>query len=228
MPPSATARARIEAILAETEIAVIKIKQTPDPIVFGWGSWDGRLEFTSILPDGTTTHDHVETQAEKVLAAVLSAYDQLLAVIARESGTARQRRTTAEHYRDQLFRRHQRDGLDRSTFMDAIRTRPAWLEFQKALQRAEQTDIPRYAEQLAAFMKELHWDDAKMAAATIPPLDPHTVQRHRTAALVPSENTITRYEKALSGRDAFDRPTFFIRLPRPPSRARRKRRPKKS
>ena len=203
-PPAA--QARIERVLAALELAVIVALKTPAPAIPN----DGGLVFIRL---------HAPTEP-----LILEALHAIVTIISDLPWTATERREAVTAYRDQLATLYE---MDRPSFIAAVRAEPWWQAFQRLLGEAERTDIRSLGQQLTDFLREVHWKDEDLAAAT--QVNPKTVERHRMGTQLPGRNTRTAYERALS---AVRGPTCFVLPPTAPAkrrpRAPRLRRPKKS
>jgi hypothetical protein len=154
----APVQARIETILAETELAIIDIQRTPE-----------QRELMIVLSRRPSPEPEprevAPSHAERILAVVLRAVADIIQAV--RGLPARDRRETVEHYREVLAVRY---AISPPRLRAAVQTDASWLAFQRSLAEAEQTDIPSVGQQLRTLMDEACWAISQLHEATrIPP-----------------------------------------------------------
>ncbi len=179
LPPAA--RARIERILADLELAVIDARREPEPV-------------PPELNSGALVFSHFFTPVQPI---VLEHFGAIVAVISPLPWTASERRQSVTQYQEQLLALY---GLERSRFLEALRMQPSWATFQETLREAERTDIPPMAQQLRTLKEEARWTIEQMVDAT--KINKRTIERHMNVQglRVPKPGSLTAYERAFSTR----------------------------
>ena len=204
LPPEA--RARIDAALAEVELAAIDAQQARAPI-------EGLSRRVPLVFYG-------ETAPPSILAAALDAFATIVEVVSDLPWTAGDRRRLVDAYEKQLCTGRP---FTAAAFAFAKREQPWWRAFQQTLLKAEKTDVRSTNAQLRAWM-----DEARLSAedlAHLTGVDRGTISRHyKGTQPLTRRSVIKKYETALS--KALDaRPIQFVLPVKTPNRSRRPRTP---
>lgn len=145
---------RIEAVLAETELAVIDIQRSPEQV-----EPDGDGGFRYLAP----------SHGEQTLAVVVRALSSIVQAVLEQNLPARTRRTVVEHYRDTLSARY---AISSTRLVPALRKEAWWLEFQRALltqppmRRTRSVSPQSLGQRIRALMDQVHWSAADLARHT--------------------------------------------------------------
>lgn len=195
-------RAAIARVLADLELAVIRVSRQPARIE---ADGDGGFIYFG------------QTPVDAIRTAALAALHAIIDVVLDLDLTAADRQQWVTFYQEHILTTY---AIDRAPFLKAVREQPWWLRFQQILRRAEHTDTPPIHQQLDRLRLEARWTMERLADEI--KIVQRTVEKHLAGTLRPKPGTLTVYEERFSA--ALNR---SIRLTDPTPATRRQRAGKK-